>query len=61
MIKKAEEKGISEVMGHNTVCLYKTDDSNWCGKLYEETTFKKLLQDIKIIDILCLHKESGSI
>ena len=19
--------------------LYKTDDSNWCGKLYEETTF----------------------
>ena len=47
MIKKAEEKGISEVMVHNTVCLYKTDDSNWCGKLYEETTFKKLLQDIK--------------
>lgn len=47
MIKKAEEKGISEVMVHNTVCLYKTDDSNWCGKIYEETTFKKLLQDIK--------------
>lgn len=47
MIKKAEEKGVSEVMVHNTVCLYKTDDSNWCGKLYEETTFKKLLQDIK--------------
>jgi hypothetical protein len=45
--KKAEEKGVSEVMVHNTVCLYKTDDSNWCGKLYEETTFKKLLQDIK--------------
>lgn len=40
MIKKAEEKGVSEVMVHNTVCLYKTDDSNWCGKLYEETTFK---------------------
>lgn len=48
MIKKAEEKGVSEVMVHNTVCLYKTDDSNWCGKLYGETTFKKLLQDIKI-------------
>ena len=47
MIKKAEEKDISEVMVHNTVCLYKTDDSNWYGKLYEETTFKKLLQDIK--------------
>ncbi|MDU2569197.1 MAG: hypothetical protein E7C84_01325, partial [Veillonella sp.] len=47
MITKAEEKGVSEVMVHNTVCLYKTDDSNWCGKLYEETTFKKLLQDIK--------------
>ena len=47
MIKKAEEKGVSEVMVHNTICLYKTDDSNWCGKLYEETTFKKLLQDIK--------------
>ena len=48
MIKKAEGKGVSEVMVHNTVCLYKIDDSNWCGKLYEETTFKKLLQDIKI-------------
>ena len=48
MIKKAEEKGVSEVMVHNTVYLYKTDDSNWCGKLYGETTFKKLLQDIKI-------------
>ena len=50
--KKAEEKGVSEVIVHNTVCLYKTDDSNWCGKLYEETTFKKLLQDIK--DNRCL-------
>lgn len=45
--KKSRGKGVSEVMVHNTVCLYKTDDSNWCGKLYEETTFKKLLQDIK--------------
>ena len=38
MIKKAEIKGLSEVMVHNTVCLYKTDDSNWCGKYYEVTT-----------------------
>ena len=47
MIKKAEEKGLSEVMVHNTVCLYKTEDSNWCSKYYEVTTFKKLLQNIK--------------
>jgi len=47
MIENAEKAGLSETMVHNTVCLYKTDDSNWCGKLYEETTFKKLLQDIK--------------
>ena len=47
MIKKAESESLSEIMIHNTICLYKTDDSNWCGKLYEETTFKKLLQDIK--------------
>ncbi len=47
MIKKSEIKGLSEVMMHNTICLYKTDDSHWCGKLYEETTFKKFLQDIK--------------
>ena len=47
MIKNAEKAGLSETMVHNTVCLYKIDDSNWCGKLYEESTFKKLLQDIK--------------
>ena len=47
MIKKAEGKGVSEVMVHNTVCLYKIDDSNWYGKLYGETTFKELLQNIK--------------
>ena len=47
MIENAEKAGLSETMVHNTVCLYKIDDSNWCGKLYEETTFKKLLQDIK--------------
>ena len=47
MIENAEKAGLSETMVHNTVCLYKIDDSNWCGKLYEESTFKKLLQDIK--------------
>ena len=47
MIENAENKGLFETMVHNTVCLYKIDDSNWCGKLYEESTFKKLLQDIK--------------
>ena len=34
MIKNAEKAGLSETMVHNTVCLYKIDDSNWCGKLY---------------------------
>ena len=47
MIENAEKAGLSETMVHNTVCLYKIDDSNWSGKLYEESTFKKLLQDIK--------------
>lgn len=47
MIDNAEKAGLSEIMVHNTVCLYKIDDSNWCGKLYEEATFKKLLQDIE--------------
>ena len=47
MIENAEKAGLSETMVHNTVCLYKTDDSNWCGKYYEVTTFKKLLQNIK--------------
>ena len=47
MIENAEKAGLSETMVHNTVCLYKIDDSNWCGKLYGETTFKKLLQNIK--------------
>lgn len=47
MIENAEKTELSETMVHNTVCLYKIDDSNWCGKLYEESTFKKLLQDIK--------------
>lgn len=47
MIEKAERDSLSEVMVHNTVCLYKKDDSNWYGKVYEENTFKKLLQDLK--------------
>lgn len=47
MIEKAERDSLSEVMVHNTVCLYKKDDSNWCGKVYEENTFNKLLQDLK--------------
>ena len=47
MIANAEKAGLSETMVHNTICLYKRDDSNWYGKLYEESTFKKLLQDIK--------------
>ena len=46
MIEKAESKGLSEIMIHNTICLYQTDDNHWYGKLYEETTFKKLLQNI---------------
>ena len=47
MIENAEKAGLSETMVHNTVCLYKIDDSNWYGKLYGETTFKELLQNIK--------------
>ena len=47
MIENAEKTGLSETMVHNTVCLYKIDDSNWCGKYYEVTTFQKLLQNIK--------------
>ena len=47
MIENAEKAGLSEIMVHNTVCLYKIDDSNWYGKLYGETTFKELLQNIK--------------
>ena len=47
MIEKAEREGLSETMIHNTICLYQTDDNNWYGKLYEETTFKELLQNIK--------------
>ena len=47
MIEKAESEGLSEIMIHNTICLYQTDDNNWYGKLYEETTFKELLQTIK--------------
>ena len=47
MIEKAKSTGLSETMIHNTICLYQTDDNHWHGKLYEETIFKKLLQNIK--------------
>lgn len=47
MIEKAKSEGLSEIMIHNTICLYQRDDNNWYGKLYEETTFKELLQNIK--------------
>lgn len=47
MIEKAEKEGISETMVYKTVCLYKKEDKNWYGKLYKETTFEKLFQDIK--------------
>ena len=45
-IENAEKKGISEITVHKSICLYKENES-WHGKLYKETTFNKLLQDIK--------------
>ena len=45
-IENAEKKGISEITVHKSICLYKENES-WHGKLYKETTFSKLLQDIK--------------
>lgn len=45
-IEDAEKKGISEITVHKSICLYKENES-WHGKLYKETTFNKLLQDIK--------------
>ncbi|MDO4773308.1 MAG: hypothetical protein Q4A72_07110 [Bacillota bacterium] len=47
MIEKAEKDGVSETTVYKTVCLYQKEDQNWYGKRYEETTFQKLLQDIK--------------
>ena len=46
MIENAEQKGISEITVHKSMCLYK-ENGSWHGKLYKETTFNKLLQDIK--------------
>ena len=46
MIENAEQKGISEITVHKSICLYKENES-WHGKLYKETTFNNLLQDIK--------------
>lgn len=45
MIENAEQKGISEITVHKSMCLYKENES-WHGKVYIETTFKELLQDI---------------
>ena len=45
MIENAEQKGISEITVHKSMCLYKENES-WHGKVYRETTFKELLQDI---------------
>lgn len=46
MIEKLKEMGFPEIIVYKTVWLYKEEDKNWYGKLYEETTFVKLLQDI---------------
>ena len=45
MIEDAEKKGISEITVHKSICLYK-ENGSWHGKVYRETTFKELLQDI---------------
>ena len=45
-IESAEKNGISEITVHKSICLYKGNES-WHGKLYKETTFNNLLQDIK--------------
>lgn len=45
-IESAEKNGISEITVHKSICLYKENES-WHGKLYKETTFNNLLQDIK--------------
>ena len=45
MIENAEQKGISEITVHKSICLYKENES-WHGKAYRETKFKELLQDI---------------
>ena len=45
MIENAEKKGISEITVHKSICLYKENES-WHGKVYRESKFKELLQDI---------------
>ena len=45
MIEDAEKKGISEITVHKSICLYKENES-WHGKVYRESKFKELLQDI---------------
>ena len=45
-IESAEKNGISEITVYKSICLYKENES-WHGKLYKETTFNNLLQDIK--------------
>jgi len=45
-IEDAEKKDISEITVYKSICLYKGNES-WHGKLYKETTFNNLLQDIK--------------
>lgn len=44
-IESAEKKRISEITVYKSICLYKENES-WHGKVYRETTFKELLQDI---------------
>lgn len=44
-IEDAEKKGVSEITVHKSICLYK-ENGSWHGKVYRETTFKELLQDI---------------
>ena len=44
-IEDAEQKGISEITVHKSICLYK-ENGSWHGKLYRETMFKELLQGI---------------
>ena len=46
MIEKAKKEDLSEITVYQSVCLYKKEDETWCGKLYEEMTFEKLLQDV---------------
>lgn len=44
-IEDAEKNGVSEITVYKSICLYRENES-WHGKVYRETTFKELLQDI---------------